>query len=305
MLSAPGETPDVPAVPVERDRQGVVLTFDGVDVRAGGHDVLKGVALTIGAGEHVAVVGRSGAGKSTLAGLLLGWHQPAGGTVLVDGEPLEGERLVDLRRHTAWVDPAVHLWNRSLFDNLRYGEPGRLMTSVGGVIETASLADVLEKLPAGLQSPLGEGGGLTSGGEGQRVRFGRALLREPVRLAILDEPFRGLDSDQRDALLARARDVWHDATLVCVTHDIEQTLSFERVVVLESGRVVEDGKPSELRNRKGSHYAALLGAEGAVKTDLWSSGRWRRWHLRDGAVIEDDTLHTESQWTPQQTSRGR
>jgi ABC-type bacteriocin/lantibiotic exporter with double-glycine peptidase domain len=305
LLSAPEETPEVPTVPVERDRPGVALRFDAVEVRAGGHEVLKGVTLTIGAGEHVAVVGRSGAGKSTLVGLLLGWHQPTSGAVFADGEPLEGERLVDVRRHTAWVDPAVHLWNRSLFDNLRYGEPSRLMASVGRVIETASLTKVLEKLPAGLQSPLGEGGGLTSGGEGQRVRFGRALLREPAHLAILDEPFRGLDRDKRDELLTRARETWHYATLVCVTHDIEQTLTFERVIVLESGRVVEDGKPSVLRTRKGSQYAALLDAERAVKADLWSSGRWRRWRLRDGAVTEDNTLHTEAQWTPQQTSRGR
>jgi ABC-type bacteriocin/lantibiotic exporter with double-glycine peptidase domain len=307
-LSAPADTPEAPATPAEPDASGVALRFDGVGVRAGGQDVLSGIALTIESGEHVAIVGRSGAGKSTLAGLLLGWHKPSQGTVLADGAPLEGERLVELRRHTAWVDPAVHLWNRSLFDNLRYGDPTRLMTSIGAVIDTASLTSVLEKLPAGLQSPLGEGGGLTSGGEGQRVRFGRALLREPVRLAILDEPFRGLDRDKRDALLARAREIWHDATLVCVTHDIEQTLSFERVIVLEAGRVVEDGEPALLCSRPGSAFAALLEAERAVKADLWSAGRWRHWHLREGAVAEDAAQGDDSQrgkgWTLQQTSRG-
>ena len=114
---------------------------------------------------------------------------------------------------------------------------------------------------------------MTSGGEGQRVRFGRALLRDPVRLAILDEPFRGLDGDKRHELLARAREVWRDATLICVTHDIDDTLSFERVIVLDAGRVVEDGKPSVLCNEPDSAYAALLAAERAVKADLWYDGR--------------------------------
>jgi ABC-type bacteriocin/lantibiotic exporter with double-glycine peptidase domain len=304
-LSAPEETPEVPAASRESSRPGVAIRFDGVDVGAGGHEILSQIGLTIAAGEHVAIVGRSGAGKSTLVGMLLGWHNPTRGRVLVDDEKLHGERLVDLRRHTAWVDPAVHLWNRSLFDNLRYGDPGGLLTSIGGVIETAELTDVLEKLPAGLQSPLGEAGGLTSGGEGQRVRFGRALLREPVRLAILDEPFRGLDRDRRHELLARARDVWRDATLVCVTHDIEETLSFERVIVLESGRVVDDGKPSVLSKQPGSQYATLLAAERAVKADLWSAGRWRRWHMRDGSILEDDASQVGAQWTAQQTSGGR
>jgi len=263
------------------------------------------VSLAIGAGEHVAIVGRSGAGKSTLVGLLFGWHTPAAGAVRVDGEPLAGEHLVDLRRHTAWVDPSVHLWNRTLFDNLRYGDPGRLITSIGSVVETAELTDVLEKLPAGLQSPLGEAGGLTSGGEGQRIRFGRALLREPSRLAILDEPFRGLDRDTRHDLLARAREVWRDATLICVTHDINDTLSFERVIVVDEGRIVEDGQPSVLCSQPASRYASLLAAERAVNASLWNSGRWRRWRMHEGSITEDEIAEVTAEWMPHQHSRGQ
>src|SRR5439155_19621964 len=125
-------------------------------------------------------------------------------------------------------------------------------------IEAADLHGVLERLPDGLQTPLGEGGALVSGGEGQRVRFGRALLRPGVRLAILDEPFRGLDREKRRTLLARARDAWRGATLLCITHDVGETLGFERVVVVEGGRVVEDAAPAELAARAGSRYRALL-----------------------------------------------
>jgi ATP-binding cassette subfamily B protein len=179
------------------------------------------------------------------------------------------------------------------------------MTSIGSVVETAELTDVLEKLPAGLQSPLGEAGGLTSGGEGQRVRFGRALLREPARLAILDEPFRGLDRDTRHELLARARDVWQDATLICVTHDINDTMTFERVIVLDAGRIVEDGSPSVLCNQPESRYAALLAAERAVSADLWNDGRWRRWRMHEGSITEDQITQVDTEWMLHQHLRGQ
>src|SRR6185503_12153807 len=96
----------------------VAIRMDGVTVKAGGHTILDGVDLEIAAGSHVAVVGPSGAGKSSLVGLLLGWHAPSSGRVTIDGEPLDARRLERLREETAWVDPSVQLWNRSLFDNL-------------------------------------------------------------------------------------------------------------------------------------------------------------------------------------------
>ncbi|MFO1353107.1 MAG: ABC transporter ATP-binding protein, partial [Gammaproteobacteria bacterium] len=187
---------------------GVAIAFEELQVHAGGHEILRDLSLAIGAGEHVAIVGPSGAGKSSLVGLLLGWHRPARGRIMVDGQPLTGERLIELRRVTAWVDPEVQLWNRSLLDNLRYGSQGDDVSALNAVIESANLFGVLERLPEGLQTPLGEGGGLVSGGEGQRVRLGRAMLRPGVRLVILDEPFRGLDREQRRALLAQARRYW-------------------------------------------------------------------------------------------------
>jgi ATP-binding cassette subfamily B protein len=204
--------------------------------------------------------------------------------VLVDGEPLAGDRLTRLRRETAWVDPAVQLWNRSFLDNLRYGARQDGAFPVGVVIEAANLRAVLEKLTDGLQTPLGEGGALVSGGEGQRVRLGRAMLRPDVRLVILDEPFRGLDREQRRALLVRAREHWRGATLLCITHDLGETRSFERVVVVDGGRVVEDDAPETLAARPGSRYLALLEAEEAVRAGLWSSVEWQRLWLEDGRI---------------------
>jgi ATP-binding cassette subfamily B protein len=260
--------------------------------------VLEGIDLHIASGSHVAIVGPSGAGKSSLVGTLLGWHRPAAGEIRVDGVPLDSQRLAELRWHTAWVDPAVQLWNRSLLDNMYYGNAGDLSCTVGQALAQADLRGVLEWLPDGLQTRLGEGGGLISGGEGQRVRLARAMLRPEVRLVILDEPCRGLDREQRRELLARARRLWWQATLLCITHDVGETQAFDRVLVMDGGRIVEDGNPIDLAAQPQSRYRALLEAETAVRQGLWSHGRWRRLWLNDGRLIEDDKEYSGARSEP-------
>jgi ATP-binding cassette subfamily B protein len=216
----------------------------------------------------------------------LGWHRAANGNLLVNDRPLDADLLADIRQGTAWVDPAIQLWNRSFLDNLYYGtEPGQA-GSLPQVLEQADLLNVLRKLPDGLQTPLGEAGGLVSGGEGQRVRLGRAMLRPDVRLAILDEPFRGLGRAQRREMLQRARRLWRDATLLCITHDVSETLDFERVIVLANGRIVEDGIPAALAANPDSRYRMMLDAEEQVRQTLWSDDGWRRLRLENGRITE-------------------
>jgi len=263
---------------------GAAIELANVNVLAAGHTILEGINLKVEPGDHVAIVGASGAGKSSLLGLLLGWYRPAEGRVLVDGAALEGAHLDQVRKQTAWIDPAVQLWNRSLFFNLCYGNPEAVPTA--SLLEESELRQLLEKLPDGLQTELGESGGLVSGGEGQRVRFGRALLRRGVRLALLDEPFRGLDRHQRRELLARARTHWEGTTLLCVTHDVGETMGFPRVLVVENGRIVEDGNPAELARQTNSRYRALLEAEETVREGSWSGGHWRHLRLEDGRLVE-------------------
>lgn len=264
---------------------GVAIEFVNVNVLAAGHTILEEISLKIEPGAHVAIVGASGAGKSSLLGLLLGWYRPAEGSVLVDDIALEGAHLDRLRKQTAWIDPAVQLWNRSLFFNLCYGNPEGVPTA--SLLEQSELRHLLEKLPDGLQTELGESGGLVSGGEGQRVRFGRALLRSGVRLALLDEPFRGLDRHQRRELLARARAHWENTTLLCVTHDVGETMGFPRALVVENGRIVEDGNPADLARQVNSRYRALLEAEESVREGSWSGAHWRHLRLEDGRVVEE------------------
>jgi ABC-type bacteriocin/lantibiotic exporter with double-glycine peptidase domain len=279
LAAAPSE---VAAAPSEA---AAAIRFDDIRVVVGGHQILEIATLAIAPGEHLAVVGASGAGKSTLVGLLLGWHHPATGAVRVDGDVLEGAGMQALRRRTVWIDPSVYLWNRTLADNLAFGL-ARAPADFEDVLAEADLADIAHRLPRGLDTPLGEAGALVSGGEGQRVRFGRGLLRGEPRLVILDEPFRGLARDQRAVLLARARRRWSSATIVCVTHDIAETASFSRVLVIADGAIAEDGAPSALLARPGSRYAALAHAERRVMAASWSSAVWRRVRLEAGRVGE-------------------
>jgi ATP-binding cassette subfamily B protein len=169
---------------------------------------------------------------------------------------------------------------------LRYGAKDEALFSVSEVVEAADLGAVLQRLPDGLQTSLGEGGALVSGGEGQRVRLGRAMLRQGVRLAILDEPFRGLDRERRREFLARARTRWLGVTLLCITHDVGETLSFERVLIMEGGRIVEDGAPRELAAQPRSRYRSLLEAEEDVREKLWAGVEWRRLRLEKGHLSE-------------------
>ena len=281
-----------PAVMVRSDGSdrssgpAVAIGFAGVTVRAGGHTVLDGIDLDLPAGAHVAVVGPSGAGKSSLLGLLLGWHRPAAGQVLVDGLPLDPTRLAALRAAMAWIDPEVQLWNASCLDNLVYGAPDGSLGELGRILADAELAPVVEKLPNGLGTLLGEGGARVSGGEGQRVRIGRALLKRTARLVLLDEPFRGLPRATRDRLLVRLREIYCDATLLFVSHDVGQARAFPRVLVIDGGRIAEDGAPDDLLARADGRFRSLVDQEDAVRERLVGESGWRRLRVENGGLEE-------------------
>ncbi|MBV9156513.1 MAG: ATP-binding cassette domain-containing protein [Acidobacteriaceae bacterium] len=282
-LGAPEEVPASDAgIEVRRCAAAPRIAFHNVSVEISGHTILNQINFEIEAGSQIAIVGVSGAGKSSLAGVLLGWLKPSSGEVLVDDAPLNCE---ELRMSTAWVDPAIQLWNNSLFSNLAYGaDPGAL--EVGRVIDAALLRNVLESLPEGLQTKLGEGGALVSGGEGQRVRLGRAMLRKNSKLVILDEPFRGLDREKRRELLRRAREFWLGSTMLCITHDLEETQGFDRVFVIEHGCLIEDSTPEELSAAPESRYGHLLTAEAQTRSGMWCADFWRRIRIHSGRIVE-------------------
>ncbi len=281
--AAPAQTP---RLRLARSGAGVAISLRGVSLVAGGQTILTGIDLSFAPGEHVAIVGGSGAGKSSLVGALLGFHQPAAGSVLIDGCVLDESLIEELREISAWIDPAVHLWNASLGANFEYAAKGVQRRAVLDVLEEADLLSVLAGVERGLDTPLGAEGAFVSGGEGQRVRVGRALLRASTRLAILDEPFRGLERTARSEMLTRVRGALQRSTLFFVSHDIAESLAFDRVLVVADGAVVEDGAPSELAARD-TAYASMLRAEREVLAEAWSPEAWRVVRVGEGAIREE------------------
>ena len=267
-------------------KNGIDISLYNVSVQAAGHTILHNLNLQIASCEHLAIVGPSGAGKSSLVGILLGWNMPSEGWVKVDQQLLESSWLEELRKNTAWLDPSVQLWNRSFYDNLYYGNSQNDSNSLPKVLKQSNLYDVLEHLPKGFQTQLGEGGAMLSGGQGQRIRMGRAMLGKNIRLAILDEPFRGLDRKQRHERLEIARNWWKNSTLLCVTHDVRETKDFERVIVIEEGRIAEDGNPKELLQNKESKYSSMIRADEQLDSDIWSGVNWKKMWLENGNLKE-------------------
>ena len=263
---------------------GVAIELQSVVVRAGGHTILDNITLSIEPGEHVAIIGASGAGKSSILSVILGWYTPSSGNVLVDGRPLDAAVLAQLRDATAWADPSVQIWDAALFDNIIFG--ASRCETFAEVIHEADLIPVIQNLPQGLQTRLGEGGRLLSGGEGQRVRLARALSRRGARLVILDEAFRGLDRGKRLGLMRSARKSWSNATMLYVTHDISHTEDYDRIVIVDHGQIVESGHPGTLQRDPSSHYALLLAHESRTSVSAWRNDHWKSVRVDGGEIRE-------------------
>ncbi len=285
-LAAPAAAEPDPDTQVFANSEAIKLELDGVKVCSGGHVLLDVPALTIDAGERVAIVGTSGAGKSTLVRALLGLVDLAAGEIRCNGQPLEGAVLAAFRRRCVWLDPEVRLLNGSLLDNLRFGNEEAALDQLGSAIRDSELMDLVDHRSGGLTARVGEGGGRLSGGEGQRLRVARGLLRD-AQLVLLDEAFRGLDRLQRERLFQTCKQRWPQATTLNVTHDIfEANRHFTRIIVVRGGRIVQDGSPADLLAQRTGHYAQLFRFEETRQTALWSSPDWTQLEMVDGQLKE-------------------
>ena len=269
---------------------GLEVIFDRVSVVLADTPVLRDINLQLAAGEHVAIVGPSGSGKSTLIGTLLGWYPTHGGELRISGEPATAATLAALREKTVWIDPELYLWNRSVLDNLRYGS--ETDADLSAALEAAEMTNDLQKMPAGLATRVGENGSRLSGGEAQRLRIARGLLTQgcdPMQgrdLVLLDEALRGMDSHQRTRLIDVLRTRFRQQTLLCVCHDIESTQTFDRVVVMQDGAIIEDAPPSVLSADTTSAYSDLLRAEQSLITRIRTKSTFRQLVL-DHARLEE------------------
>jgi ABC-type transport system involved in Fe-S cluster assembly fused permease/ATPase subunit len=232
------------------------IRFAGVGFAyAPGNPVLKRFNMTIAGGETVALVGASGAGKSTLSKLLFRFYDPTEGAIEIDGTDIRSVNLDSVRRAIAVVPQDCVLFNDSLRENIRYGRPSATDEEVAQAIEAAFLGDVIERLPEGLESVVGERGLKLSGGERQRVSIARAVLKD-APILVFDEATSSLDSHSEQAVMSAFRALAGRHTALVIAHRLSTVVDADRIVVLEHGAVVEEGAHHALLQANGK-YAQL------------------------------------------------
>jgi len=216
---------------------------------------LAGVTFEVGAGEVVAVVGPTGSGKTTLGLLLARLWEPPPGTVFVDGHDVTRLPLAALRPLLAPVPQEAFLFSRTIAENVALGRPGVDEEAVRAAAAAAGVADEIERLPAGFASVVGERGLTLSGGQRQRVALARALAG-PSRILVLDDAFASVDAAKEEEIVAGLRRAAAGRTVLLATHRLRAAQAADRIVVLDAGRVVEQG-PHEDLVRAGGLYARL------------------------------------------------
>ncbi|MDP3859513.1 MAG: ABC transporter ATP-binding protein/permease [Stagnimonas sp.] len=229
-------------------------------------NILRSVDFEIPAGHTVAVVGASGAGKSTLARLLFRFYDPQQGAVRLGGVDLRELPLEQLRGALGVVPQDVVLFNDSLLENLRYGCPDASLAEVGQALRQSQLAEFVARLPQGLDTPVGERGLKLSGGEKQRVAIARVLLKNPPVL-IFDEATSSLDTVAERGILAALREAAAHRTVLVIAHRLSTVVHADRIVVLDQGRVVEQGSHPQLLAQGGA-YARLWEAQRHEREEL-------------------------------------
>ena len=216
---------------------------------------LDGVSLQVRPGEKVAIVGPSGAGKSTIFHLILRFYDPMSGTVTFDGVPLTAVDPVALRRHIALVPQDTVIFAASIRDNIRFGRPDASDAEVERAAELALAAEFIRRLPQKYDTPVGERGVTLSGGQRQRIAIARAILRD-APLLLLDEATSSLDAESETLVQVALERLMRDRTTLVIAHRLATVLSCDRILVMDGGRIVEEGTHDQLV-ANGGLYARL------------------------------------------------
>lgn len=238
-------------------RAAGTLRFEQVQFRYSedAQPALAGVTLDIPAGKTVAFVGKSGSGKSTLLSLIPRFYDPSSGVVLLDGHDLRAYPLKNLRQQLALVDQNVVLFNATVGDNIGYGQSGVTREQIEAAARGANAWEFIERLPQGLDTPIGQAGVMLSGGQRQRITIARALLKN-APILILDEATSALDSESERLIQTALEALKQGRTTLVIAHRLSTIQNADLIVVMHDGVVAEQGTHAELLARDGA-YAAL------------------------------------------------
>lgn len=229
----------------------VTFTHDMGD----GEQVFEHFNLTIRAGQRVGVVGHSGSGKTTLTRLLLRFSDIDSGSILIDGQDISQVTQESLHESIAYVSQEPMLFHRSLRENLAYGKQGATNDEIREAARRAHALEFIDKLPQGLDTVVGERGVKLSGGQRQRIAIARAILKDAAIL-VLDEATSALDSESEKLIQASLDELMKGRTSIVIAHRLSTIAKLDRIIVLDNGRIVEDGSHTELLKQKGV-YAQL------------------------------------------------
>ena len=227
------------------------IEFDHVVFGYGpGHDVLRGVNLTLEPGQHAALVGPTGSGKSTLIGLIARMYDPRAGRVLVDGRDVRDYTVASLRGQVSFVLQDAVLFHASIAQNIAYGRPGATRDDVIRAAAMANAHEFIVRLPGGYDTVVGERGDTLSGGQRQRIAIARAVIRD-APILLLDEPSAALDPESEELVFQGLSRLLHQRTSITIAHRLATARRADVIFVLDDGRIVERGTHDELLAAQG------------------------------------------------------